>query len=86
MRMAKAKMHVFMLALLAVVFPSLAFSLFSSSKESTFVQPKHAPGVTVADFARHDLPKLRMGERTNDLTSGVHFVSSCLGAARNDVE
>ena len=43
-----------------------------------FVQPKHAPGVQVADFAKHDLPKIRMSERTVDLTSGVNFVSLLL--------
>ncbi|KAH9256056.1 hypothetical protein BASA81_005832 [Batrachochytrium salamandrivorans] len=38
-----------------------------------FTQPKHADGVTVANFARHDLPPIRMGGRINDLVSGVHF-------------
>lgn len=54
---------------------AFSFSLFP---KAGFVPPKHAPGVEVVDFARHDLPKIRMGERTNDLTSGVHFVSSYL--------
>ena len=49
-------------------------SLFPGNKNA-FVQPKHAPGVKVADYARHDLPRIRMGERTIDLTSGVNFVS-----------
>ena len=49
-------------------------SLFPNNRNG-FVQPKHAPGVEVADFARHDLPRIRMGERTLDLTSGVNFVS-----------
>lgn len=50
----------------------LGFSLFGSKFE--FKQPKHAPGVVVADHARHDLPPIRMGERVLDLTSGVNFV------------
>jgi hypothetical protein len=50
------------------------FTLFPKNQNG-FQQPKHAKGVKVVDYARHDLPKIRMGERTNDLTSGVHFVS-----------
>jgi hypothetical protein len=42
-------------------------------RKSTFKQPKHAAGVKVVDYARHDLPPLLMGERVTDLTSGVHF-------------
>jgi hypothetical protein len=54
------------------------FTLFPKHQNG-FVQPKHAPGVKVADHARHDLPKIRMGERTSDLTSGVNFVSRFRG-------
>jgi hypothetical protein len=50
------------------------FTLFPKNQNG-FQQPKHAPGVKVVDFARHDLPRIRMGERTVDLTSGVNFVS-----------
>ena len=54
-----------------VLFLSLTLALvhafsFTRSK-SSFVQPQHAPGVEVADFARHDLPPVAMGERCIDL-------------------
>jgi len=56
-------------------FSAAAFSIFPGKGNSGFVAPKHAKGVNVVDFARHDLPKVRMGERTIDLMSGIHFVS-----------
>jgi hypothetical protein len=43
------------------------------SSSYTFIPPKHAPGVSVVNFARHDLPPVILGERVIDLMSGVHF-------------
>jgi len=60
------------LLLLAPIHIHGFFSLFPGHANG-FVQPKHAPGVKVVDNARHDLPKVRMGERVIDLTSAVHF-------------
>ncbi|KAH9262757.1 hypothetical protein BASA82_000213 [Batrachochytrium salamandrivorans] len=36
-------------------------------------QPKHADGVVVADFAKHDLPPVLHGGRVIHLVSGQHF-------------
>lgn len=63
--------------LLVAVDVASGFVLFPNHQNG-FQQPKHAPGVEVADYARHDLPPVRMGERTIDLMSGIHFVSPAI--------
>jgi hypothetical protein len=43
------------------------------SRRKPFVPPKNPNGVSVVNFARHDLPPVTVGERVIDLMSGVHF-------------
>lgn len=52
---------------------SLPTHSWFGSSSLKFDPPTHAPGVRVADFAKKDLPSVRLNERVVDLMSGMHF-------------
>ena len=56
----------FVLALFCIFFVALSYQRGSF----VFKMPNHLNGVTVVDFAKHNLPPVRLGERVIDLMSG----------------